>query len=217
MRDCASRRSFFKISGRLDSSSTGPRSVVSTAASCRQFKPGSSGASSRTRPRNIPPTYAVEMCTRCGRAPEVCKASTSRAAPSRLVCAERSAGLSNSTAAAEWMTMSQERSCSRPASVSASPSRPRSISSTASFSFASFANRASPSSSLRRLKAGLDSTSRSSRSGAGRRALERIARLMRPTSGIERRHFSTIDLPRKPVLPVTRTVLPLKASAIKTD
>jgi hypothetical protein len=35
--------------------------------------------------------------------------------------------------------------------------------------------------------------------------------------GIERRHFSTIDLPRKPVLPVTRIVFPLKASAIKTD
>jgi len=66
------------------------------------------------------------------------------------------------------------------------------------------------------LKAGLASTSRSSRSAAGRRALDRIARLMRPTSGIERRHFSTIDLPRKPVLPVISTVLPLKASAIKT-
>src|SRR5256885_8361272 len=37
---------------------------------------------------------------------------------------------------------------------------------------------------------------------------------MRPTSGIERRHFSTIDLPRNPVLPVTRMVLPWSASAI---
>src|SRR5438067_10198106 len=37
---------------------------------------------------------------------------------------------------------------------------------------------------------------------------------MRPTSGIERRHFATIDLPRNPVLPVTRMVLPWSASAI---
>jgi hypothetical protein len=141
-------------------------------------------------------------------------ASTMRAAPSRLVCADTSAGLSNSTAAAEWITMSHARSRSRPSSLRPSPSRPRSISITPSFWAASFVNASSPSSSFRRLKAGLESTSRSSRSAAGRRALERIARLMRATSGIARRHFSTSDLPRNPVLPVTRMVLPRSASAI---
>ena len=210
----ASRRKRFRISGRLDSSSTGPRRFVRTSASWRQLRPGSSGASSRTTPRSMPLTKAVEMWTRCGRAPLARNASTSRAAPRRLVCADRSAGLSNSTAAAEWMTTSHPRSCSRPSSLRPSPSRPRSISTTPSFAAASLAKRSSPSSSFRRLKAGLDSTSRSRRSKAGRRALERIARLMRPTSGIERRHFSTMDLPRKPVLPVTRRVLPFRASAI---
>src|SRR5207249_12166310 len=88
---------------------------------------------------------------------------------------------------------------------------------TESFSAARRAKASSPSSSFRRLNAGLESTSRSSRSAAGRRALARMARLMRPTSGIARRVFSTIDLPRKPVVPVTRMVLPFKASAIKTN
>src|SRR2546421_3997119 len=210
----ASRRRRFRTSGRLDSSSTGARRLVMTTASCRQLSPGSSGGSSRTTPRSMPPTNAVEMWTRCGRAPLALNASTRRAAPSRFVCADRSAGLSNSTAAAEWITTSHRRSCSRSSSLSPRPSRPRSISTTASLALASFANASSPSSSLSRLKAGLDSTSRSRRSDAGRRALDRIARLMRATSGIERRHFSTIDLPRKPVLPVTRMVLPFRASAI---
>ena len=217
MRERASRFNRFKTSGRRDSSSTGPRSLVRTSASCRQLRPGSRGGSSRTWPRSIPPTYAVEMCTRCGLAPLAFSASTSRAAPRRLVWAERSAGLSNSTAAAEWMTTSHARSCSRPCSLRPRPSRPRSISTTASFSRASFAKPSSPSWSFRRLNAGLESTSRWSRSPAGRRALERIARLMRAMSGIDRRHFSTIDLPRKPVLPVTRMVLPRRASAIKTE
>src|SRR5437879_5405711 len=116
----ASRRRRFRISGRLDSSSTGPRRLVMTTASWRQLSPGSRSGSSRTTPRSY----------------------------------------------------------------------------------------------FRSWEAGLQSTSRSRRSDAGRRALERIARLIRATSGIERRHFSTIDLPRKPVLPVTRMVLPFRASAI---
>src|SRR6267143_5074877 len=210
----ASRRRRFRISGRLDSSSTGARRLVMTTASWRQLRPGSSGGSSRTTPRSMPPTNAVEMWTRCGRAPLALNASTRRAAPSRFVWADRSAGLSNSTAAAEWITTSHRRSCSRPSSLSPRPSRPRSISTTASLAVTSFVKRSSPSSSFSRLKAGLERTSRSRRSDAGRRALDRIARLMRATSGIERRHFSTIDLPRKPVLPVTRMVLPFRASAI---
>src|SRR5712692_3531228 len=214
MRERAWRRSLFNISGRRDSSSTGARRFVRTSASCRQFSPGSCGASSRTRPRSIPPTYAVEMCTRCGFAPLAFSASTRRAAPSKLVWADRSAGLSNSTAAAEWMTTSHPRSADLDSSLRPSPSRPRSISITPSFSRVSLAKPSSPSASFRRLKAGLARTSRSSRSLAGLRALERMARLIRLMSGIERRHFSTIDLPRKPVLPVTRMVLPFRASAI---
>src|SRR5438093_2005387 len=115
------------------------------------------------------------------------------------------------------MTMSQRASSARPASVRPRPSAPRSISRTESFSAARRATASSPSSAFRRLNAGLESTSGSSRSAAGRRALARMARLMRPTSGIARRVFSTIDLPRKPVVPVTRMVLPFKASAIKTN
>ena len=83
--DPACRRSFFKISGRRDSSSTAGRRFDSTAASWRQLRPGSCGASSRTRPRSIPPTYAVETWTRCGRFPAALIASTIRAAPSKLV------------------------------------------------------------------------------------------------------------------------------------
>ena len=56
MRERASRRRRFSTSGRRDSSSTGPRSEESTSASCRQLSPGSSGGSSRTRPRSMPPT-----------------------------------------------------------------------------------------------------------------------------------------------------------------
>src|SRR6266550_2899242 len=40
----ASRRKRFRISGRLDSSSTGPRRFVRTSASWRQLRPGSSRA-----------------------------------------------------------------------------------------------------------------------------------------------------------------------------
>src|SRR6266568_4209699 len=60
MRERASALSLFRISGRLDSSSTGPRKLDSTSASCRQLSPGSRGGSSRTIPRSIPPTNAVE-------------------------------------------------------------------------------------------------------------------------------------------------------------
>ena len=63
-------------------------------------------------------------------------------------------------------------------------------------------------------KAGLASTSRSRRSAAGRRALGRMARLIRPTWGRVRSSFSTMDLPRKPVVPVTSSVRPAMASSI---
>src|SRR5712692_7224363 len=215
MRERAWRWRRFSTSGRRDSSSTAARRLVSTWASCRQFSPESSGGSSLTRPLSMPPTKAVEMCTRWGRAPVRRSSSTSRAAPSRLVWAERSAGLSNSTAAAEWMTMSHAFSRARELSSRPRPSRPRSSSRTASFSAARRAKASSPSSAFRRRKAGLERTSFSSRSAAGRRGLERTASWRRPTSGKARRHFSTIDLPRKPVVPVTSTVLPAKASEIK--
>jgi len=145
------------------------------------------------------------------------RVSTRRDAPSRLVWALRSAGLSNSTAAAEAITMSALSSCARFSSVRPRPSLPRSISTTASFCLTSAAKASSPSFSLSGLKAGLESTSFSSRSAADRRWLERMARRIWATSGTARSSFSTIDLPRKPVDPVIRIVFPARPSAIKAS
>ena len=92
--------------------------------------------------------------------------------------------------------MSEALSSALPSSLSPRPSRPRSISTTWSFSAASFWKASSPISDFSVLKQGLDSTSRSRRSRAGRRAEARMATLMRPTSGRERSSFSTSDLPR---------------------
>src|SRR4030081_263053 len=113
------------------------------------------------------------------------------------------------------MTMSAPSTWLRVSSVSPRPSRPRSSSTTANFSLTSAAKASSPMLSRSGLKAGLERTSFSSRSAAERRWLARIVRLIGPTSGTERRSFSTIDLPRKTVGPVMSSVLPARPSAIK--
>ena len=138
-----------------------------------------------------------------------CRTAATRDGPRRLTSTAASRGASKLTVAAEWTTVEQEDSSSRPSSSRPSPSKVTSPARGMTRRAASASNR-SPSSLRRRSKQLFRRRSRSARSLAPLRP----GRTMTTTS-VSGRHRSTRSVsavPRNPVAPVIAIRRPASAS-----
>src|SRR5579884_1032162 len=138
--------------------------------------------------------------------------AATRDGPSMFTSTAVSSGASKLTVAAEWTTVRQPASTSRPSSLNPRPSVPTSPSTTCRRR-ATSASKRSPSSARMRSKQSLRMSSRLTRSAAPVRRPDRTTTAT-SHSGTERRMRSTRAVPRKPVAPVTPTRPPARASLI---
>ena len=147
--------------------------------------------------------------------PSAWRAWAIRTGPSRLISTAESSGLSKLTAAAEWMTMSQEAKTARSASLRPRPSVLTSPPTAVTRRSTIASNSAFPRSARRRSKALFLKISRRARSVASWRLEGRISRTS-SQPGTARSRRSTRAVPTKPVLPVMAIRFPSRFWAIMT-